>query len=181
MSTITAVLSKARESILTKQQYIRGSQTEIGVLLAAIAEARKNNPGLDVRIVLGKIFGAADRTKEEANLRLLAATYGLAVGKNIRYIDTTRFVHCHNKMIIVDGAKILVGSQNWSDSAVLKNREAGLLLTHEGIADYFTAIFENDWGTAFQELPATVKPQVEPEMLRRGGFVQVVPADYRDV
>lgn len=181
MSTIPAVLSNAKKSILIEQQYIRASQTEIGVLLAAIAEAKKSNPDLDVRIVLGKIFGAADRIKEEANLRLLAETYGLVIAENIRYIDTTRFVHCHNKMIIVDGAQIVVGSQNWSDSAVVKNREAALLLTHEGIADYFTAIFENDWATAFQELPATVKPQVGPEMLRRGGFVQVVPADYRDV
>ena len=68
----------------------------------------------------------------------------------------------------------------WS-SAVVKNREAGLLLTHKGIADYFTAIFENDWATAFCTLPALTKPQVGPEMLRRGGFIKVVAADYREV
>ena len=131
--------------------------------------------------MLGKIFGAADRVKEEANLKLLAATYGLVIADNIRYVDTTRLVHCHNKMIIVDGVQLLVSSQNWSDSAVVKNREAGLLLTHKGIASYFTAIFESDWVTAFRKLPAPTQPQVGPELLRGGGFVQVVAADYREV
>lgn len=70
---------------------------------------------------------------------MLATTYGLEIAKNIRYIDTTRFVHCHNKMSFVDGAQVPIGSQNWSDSALVKNREAAK------------------------------------------GFVQVVPADYRDV
>lgn len=181
MSTIPAVLTKAKKSILIEQQYIRGSQPEMAILLAAIAAARKKNPALDVRIVLGKIFGAADRVKEVANLKLLAASYGLVIDKNIRYVDTTRLVHCHNKMIIVDGVEILVSSQNWSDSAVVKNREAGLLLTHKGIAAYFTAIFENDWATAFRQLPATAKPQVGPELLRRGGFIKVAAADYREV
>lgn len=174
---------QSNQAVATRaeQQYIRGSQTEIAILLAAIVAARRKNPGLDVRIVLGKIFGTADRVKEVANLKLLAATYGLLIDKNIRYVDTTRFVHCHNKMIIVDGVEILVSSQNWSDSAVVKNREAGLLLTHKGIADYFTSIFEYDWATAFRTLSALVKPQIEPELLRRGGFIKVVAADYREV
>jgi len=37
----------------------------------------------------------------------------------IRYIDTTRLVHCHNKLIIIDGQTVLTSSQNWSKAAVL--------------------------------------------------------------
>lgn len=181
MTTIPDVLRVAKRSILIEQQYIRGSQPDIAVLLGAIRDAIDANPELEVRIVLGKIFGAADVVKERENVKLLKAKYGLVLGDNIRYIDTTRFVHCHNKMIIVDGATVLISSQNWSDSAVAKNREAGLLLTHKGIAKYFTDIFENDWETAFKKIPVPSKPQVEPEALRAGGFVQVVPADYREV
>ena len=181
MTAIPDVLRVAKHSILIEQQYIRGSQPDVAVLLGAIREAIDSNPELDVRIVLGKIFGTADVAKERENIKLLKAKFGLALGDNIRYIDTTRFVHCHNKMIIVDGATALISSQNWSDSAVAKNREAGLLLTHKGIAKYFTDIFENDWETAFKKIPVPSKPQVEPEALRAGGFVQVVPADYREV
>ena len=181
MATIPDVLRVAKRSILIEQQYIRSNQPDIAVLLESIREAIDENPEIDVRIVLGKIFGAADVIKERQNVKQLKAKYGLVLGDNIRYIDTSRFVHCHNKMIVVDGATVLVSSQNWSDAAVTKNREAGLLLTHKGIAKYFTAIFENDWETAFKKIPVPSKPQVEPEALRAGGFVQVVPADYREV
>ncbi len=181
MATIPDVLRVAKRSILIEQQYIRSNQPDIAVLLESIREAIDENPEIDVRIVLGKIFGAADVIKERQNVKQLKAKYGLVLGDNIRYIDTSRFVHCHNKMIVVDGATVLVSSQNWSDAAVTKNREAGLLLTHKGIAKYFTGIFENDWETAFRKIPVPSKPQVEPEALRAGGFVQVVPADYREV
>jgi len=181
MATIPDVLRVAKRSILIEQQYIRSSQPDIAVLLESIREAIDENPEIDVRIVLGKIFGAADVIKERQNVKQLKAKYGLVLGDNIRYIDTSRFVHCHNKMIVVDGATVLVSSQNWSNAAVTKNREAGLLLTHKGIAKYFTGIFENDWETAFKKIPVPSKPQVEPEALRAGGFVQVVPADYREV
>lgn len=181
MSVVPAMLRSARKSILIEQQYIRGSQEKVTVLLRAMRAAMDANPALDVRIVLGKVFGPDDIAREKANLNLLEDTYGLGLGSNVRFIDAKRFVHCHNKMVIVDGGTVLVSSQNWSDSAVSKNREAGLLLTHKSIGKYFTGIFENDWETALDKLPVPSAPSVEPEVLRAGGFVQVVPADYREV
>ena len=181
MDVIPTVLKAARKSILIEQQYIRGSQEKVAVLLSAIRSAIQANPRLDVRIVLGKVFGTQAVADEQQNLKVLKDQYGLALGKNIRYIDTKRFVHCHNKMVIVDGATVLVSSQNWSDSAVSKNREAGLLLTHKGIATYFTDIFENDWATAITKLADPAPASIHPAALRSGGFIQVTPADYREV
>ena len=181
MSTIPNALKAAKTSILIEQQYIRASQPDTAVLLAAIKAALAANPNLDVRIVLGKVFGAADLKKEEENLRVLKTKFGLKLRSNVRYINTDRLVHCHNKMIIIDGSRILISSQNWSDSAVSKNREAGLLLSHKGLAKYFTGIFEIDWSTAFTKLPKPEAPQIALATLRRGGFIQAVPADYREV
>lgn len=45
----------------------------------------------------------------------------------------------------------------------------------------FTAIFQNDWATAFRKLPAPNERQIEHGALKRGGFMRVVPADYREV
>jgi phosphatidylserine/phosphatidylglycerophosphate/cardiolipin synthase-like enzyme len=181
MDVMPDKLRAARKSILIEQQYIRGSQDDISDLLDAIREARKAAGKLDIRIILGKIFSKKDLPKEHANLDLLKKDYGLVLGKNIRYIDTARFVHCHNKMVLVDGEGVLVSSQNWSNSAVSKNREAGVWLTHKGIGDYFTQIFENDWKTARKAPDAPVEDVVEPESLRAGGFVRVSPADYQEV
>jgi phosphatidylserine/phosphatidylglycerophosphate/cardiolipin synthase-like enzyme len=181
MQVMPGKLRAAKKSILIEQQYIRGKQPDISELLTAIKEARDEAGDFDIRIILGKIFSKKDLPKEQENLDLLEEDFGLVLGKNIRYIDTSRFVHCHNKMILVDGQSLLVSSQNWSDSAVSKNREAGVWLTHSGICDYFTKIFESDWSTARKAPDATPTDVVEPESLRAGGYVRVAPADYQEV
>lgn len=182
MKVIPGKLRAAKKSVLIEQQYIRASQPDITQLLTAIKKARDEaDDDLDIRIILGKIFGKKDLGKEEKNLALLKSQFGLVAGKNIRYIDTTRFVHCHNKMVLVDGQHVLVSSQNWSDSAVSKNREAGVWLTHPGICSYFTQIFESDWKTAFNKPSVSSHDVVEPEALRAGGYVRVAPADYQEV
>jgi phosphatidylserine/phosphatidylglycerophosphate/cardiolipin synthase-like enzyme len=181
MTVMPDKLRAAEVSILIEQQYIRGKQPDITELLTAIKEARDAAGKLDIRIILGKIFSKKDLAKEEENLALLKEEYGLVLGKNIRYIDTSRFVHCHNKMILVDAQNVLVSSQNWSDSAVSKNREAGVWLSHAGICNYFTRIFESDWATALKAPDVSPTEVIEPEALRAGGFVRVSPADYQEV
>lgn len=181
MDVMPDVLRAARKSILIEQQYIRGAQADITILLEAMAEAAEANPDLDIRIVLGKLFEAKDVPKEKLNLKHLKDTYGLTLGANIRFINEDRFVHCHNKMIIVDGATVLVSSQNWSDSAVSKNREAGILLTNKPIASYFAKIFESDWATAASKVPSPGAKTIGPETVRKGGYIQVAAADYREV
>jgi phosphatidylserine/phosphatidylglycerophosphate/cardiolipin synthase-like enzyme len=182
MAVMPGLIAKARKSILIEQQYIRSLQPLVSKLLAAIAEAREAVHDLDVRIVLGKLFSEKDVINEKKNLQNLADKYNLKLGENIRYINTHEFVHCHNKMIVIDGESILVSSQNWSDAAVSKNREAGVWLTHEGIARYFTEIFENDWTSAFQQLPDVGGPEVmTPEALSRGGYIRVERGDYEEV
>jgi phosphatidylserine/phosphatidylglycerophosphate/cardiolipin synthase-like enzyme len=181
MDVVPDLLRQARKSILIEQQYIRAGQDNIKDLLAAMKEARDRNPKLDIRIILGKIFNQKDIAKEKKNLDSLKKTNGLKLGTNIRYIDTDRFVHCHNKMILIDGKGVLVSSQNWSSAAVSENREAGLWLEHSGICRYFTDIFESDWSTARKKLPGPSPEFLAPEALSRGGFVRVVPADYREV
>jgi phosphatidylserine/phosphatidylglycerophosphate/cardiolipin synthase-like enzyme len=84
-------------------------------------------------------------------------------------------------MILIDGQGTLVSSQNWSDSAVAKNREAGVWLSHAGICAYFTRMFESDWKTARKAPEVSRRDVVAPESLRAGGFVRVVAADYREV
>jgi phosphatidylserine/phosphatidylglycerophosphate/cardiolipin synthase-like enzyme len=66
-------------------------------------------------------------------------------GFDIRLLSKKHFVHCHNQLIIVDDETVLISSQNWSDSAVAKNREAGLIIYDKDITHYFSRIFNTDW------------------------------------
>ena len=181
MDIVPDAIRAARRSVLIEQQYIRSEEDKIIDLLNALKEAMGDNSAFDVRIILGKIFNRKDLPKERKNLDNLSAAYSLKLGRNIRYIDTSRFVHCHNKMVLIDGKRVLVSSQNWSRSAVWQNREAGVLLEHAGICDYFTQIFESDWSTALKQLPGVEPETIAPETLRSGKFIRVEPGDYREV
>ncbi len=179
MSVIPDLLRSAKKSISLEQQYIRGGQTDIGTLLAAIKEAMDNNDGLDVRIILAKPFPGKRFDKEANEIKKLKNDFGLALGKNIRILNPKYFVHCHNKLIVVDGEKVLISSQNWSDSAVSKNREAGLLLEYPQMAKYYESIFDSDWETGVKTLTKK-KGAPEffgPEALASG---KVVPLNWGD-
>lgn len=181
MEVITKLLETATASIYIENQYIRSSQNEVAKLLKAIKKAKDNRPGLDVRIVLGKLFNKKDVPNEKDNIDNLKAKYGLQLGRNIRYIDTSRFVHCHNKMIIIDGKISVISSQNWSNSAVSKNREAGLVIRYAALAKYYTSIFESDWSTAKKVIPLSDPESITPGSLRRGNYMKVAAADYEIV
>jgi len=181
MDVVPGVLRAARRSILIEQQYIRASQDKVSDLVDAIRDAKRGNPRLDVRIVLGKLFNASELAKEREMLQHLEQACGLKLGRNVRYVNTQRLVNCHNKMVLVDGSGVLVSSQNWSKAAVWENREAGLYLRHPGVCGYFTGIFETDWKDAFRQLPAAAPESLTPQDLGGGGYVRVDPGDYAEV
>lgn len=182
MDVVPDFLESATRSIYIEQQYIRGSQPEIVELLTRIKRARDKNPDLDVRIILGKTFDIADFEKEKKNVANMKKAFGLKLDENIRYIDLKRFVHCHNKLIVVDEEDVLISSQNWSRTGVGSNREAGVLMRFPDIALYYAEIFESDWSTALKSIPKPKKTQsVSPEAVAKGRFLEVRAADYQEV
>lgn len=57
----------------------------------------------------------------------------------------------------MDSKVIAVGSQNWSGDGVLRNRDASLIIWHDGAAQYFEQLFDYDWDNlAKQKLTAEV-------------------------
>jgi phosphatidylserine/phosphatidylglycerophosphate/cardiolipin synthase-like enzyme len=182
MDVVPRLLASAEKSVLIEQQYIRSAHAEVATLLAAVKAARERNPDLDVRIILGKLFGPADFEKEKENVANLRQAFGLRLGENVRYIDLRRFVHCHNKMAVVDGKAVLVSSQNWSRTGVGTNREAGLVIRYPELARYYARVFESDWATALRQIPNPGAAEfVTPGELARGRFVEVRAADYQEV
>ena len=60
--------------------------------------------------------------------------------------DTRWFAAEHNKGIIVDGHIVLISSINYSDNSIEDNREAGVIIEHEGIAQWYQQVYDFDWG-----------------------------------
>ena len=51
----------------------------------------------------------------------------------------------HNKGAIVDGESVLISSINWGDSAMVRNREMGLIITSTEVAAPFIESWYADW------------------------------------
>jgi phosphatidylserine/phosphatidylglycerophosphate/cardiolipin synthase-like enzyme len=183
--TTKEFLRSAEESIYIEQQYIRGGQEAIEALLGEIDAVREENPELDIRIIVSpKYLTGANKTKFLQAMK----DHDLEFDDNYRFLSARHFVHCHNKLIVVDNKAVLLGSQNWSTTGVLSNREASLLVEHAGVAGYFAEIFNADWdmseptGAPPDEVfAAALEGLVEPADFAEGGVVISSVRDYVDV
>lgn len=61
-------------------------------------------------------------------------------GINVRYDDPTTYTHA--KIIVIDGKTIIIGSANWTRSALFKNFEANVLIKSEKLANEFLEDFK---------------------------------------
>ncbi len=91
-----------------------------------------HDPDLDVRIIIRNI-GPVRKKLESLK----------AAGFNTERIRLQ--AGCHTKGIIVDSRIVLVGSHNFTNQGVEANRDASLLIEHDGIARYFERVFLHDW------------------------------------
>ncbi|ESZ51036.1 hypothetical protein X731_03600 [Mesorhizobium sp. L2C054A000] len=182
--TLSLLLRSARRSVRIEQQYLRGGQPAVEALLQEIADARADHPDLDVRIIVSKKYL---NTGQKQKFVKAMDDFDLAFDTNYRYLSTRHFVHCHNKLIVVDDEKVLLGSQNWSTTGLLSNREASLLVEHSGIASYFAKLFDADW--ELSEPGAAPPDFIDPAEagirsasdFAQGGVVISSVADYRDI
>jgi cardiolipin synthase len=100
---------------------------------------RARNRGVKIRIIIERntIGGGNEQTYQE-----LASK-----GFNTRYASSS-YKLTHSKFMIVDGQAVLVGSHNFSNSAIYENREASVILREPAAVDEFSRAFEKDWAMA---------------------------------
>lgn len=131
---LNELLDSAERSIYLQYAYITYSDKPgdepFTEMLAKLADL-SFKPAMDVRIIVGSA-DAADK------IRRLAES-----GFNEKVFRTQGSIH--NKGIVVDGARVLVSSANWSGDGVVRNRDAGLIIHDEEIAGYYQRVFLDDW------------------------------------
>jgi V8-like Glu-specific endopeptidase len=135
-----ALVKSAREEILLQNQTFNAPaehQEKLAELVGLIQEKQKQ---VSVRIVFRVLMESNARQNLEALVDMGFDPNSLRVQTNL-----------HTKGIIVDGKKVLLGSQNISETGISINRDASLLFEHEGIAKYFKDIFEHDWDNLAQK------------------------------
>ncbi|HAV92284.1 TPA: hypothetical protein DCW38_03790 [candidate division WOR-3 bacterium] len=101
--------------------------------------------GVDVKIVLEQSDWNDDVSADNYETGAYLESYGI----DLRYDPLTITTHC--KTFIIDTNQVLVGSTNWSYSAVSSNNEANVLLEGRKIALDFTEYFETLWKNSYKK------------------------------
>ncbi len=133
---IKTLIASAKHTLYMQFQYIELPKTPSDAsapfadLVAAVVA--RQEAGVDVRIIMSQYETAG-------YLEQLQAA-GLDVVNRVKLQNNV-----HNKGIVVDGASVLVSSQNWSTAGTLTNRDAGVIVHNAKVAAYFQTIFLHDW------------------------------------
>lgn len=112
-----------------------------------IVEALENAAQRNVRLRLilngayldEDIQSVVDRFNEEWNFTMGYDTSAVVMSSDE---EVTKL---HNKGIIIDGEHVLVSSINWGDSALVRNREMGLMLSSTSVAQVYIDSWYEDW------------------------------------
>jgi len=127
--------------------------------------------GRDVRM---KVMFDAIGNREEERQKLEAM--GVEIRESPSTKDRKVFSGCHQNFVVIDQARVLIGSANWTENAFPKieipgiflkgNREWLLRVDDSGLARWFKGLFETDW-----EIPE----MESPEGMVRGPFSPTGP------
>lgn len=171
---ILPLIEGADERILVEQQYIPPSDSADELLLRIKARAEA---GVDVRFIVSPQFRKVGKKDNWELTQEALRAHGLE--PCLRAMNIKVFSHLHNKGLVVDD-KVVVSSTNWSENSLTRAREAGLIIEHRELADYFAEIFEADWTISWPS--ADVKPNMAALFLDAaitpGGLRLLPEADF---
>lgn len=130
---VLALIQSAKRSVYMQTQYVHPSgqpaDKDFTTLVEALSKA--HSAGLDVRLITSQY---------ENTSQWIERLHEYDLDQVLRIQERV-----HNKGIVVDSRVVMVSSENWSADGTLRNRDAGLIIENTDIAQYFEAIFLDDW------------------------------------
>ncbi len=121
------------EETLDIEIYILSSRDVVEAL--EMAKSR----GVNIRIII------EERTIGTKNTEIYAEL--VSKGFQVKYASQA-YALTHSKFMIADKKRVLVGSHNFSNSALTKNREASVVFDYAPAVSEFIEVFEKDWAMA---------------------------------
>ncbi len=70
---------------------------------------------------------------------------------NIWDITGNEYNSLHSKLLIIDNKFAMLGSNNWTESAISENREIAILTTNDQIVKPLKKKFDRDWNSKYSE------------------------------
>jgi phosphatidylserine/phosphatidylglycerophosphate/cardiolipin synthase-like enzyme len=138
------VINSAQATLDIQIPYVSNSSSVVNDLLDTIVAAKHR--GVTVRIIM-----ATEIQNDNEEVALAFAKENIPV-----FWIRARFMYLHNKAFIADGRIVLICSINWSEESISENREAGVVVEHDGVGAWYQTVFDYDWGLAEYDTPEYV-------------------------
>ncbi len=138
------VINSAQATLDIQIPYVSNSSAVVDELLDTIVAAKRR--GVTVRIIMSE-----ETRNDNEEVALAFAEENIPV-----FWIRGRFMHHHNKAFIADGRIVLICSINWSEESISENREAGVIVEHDGVGAWYQTVFDYDWGLAEYSTPEYV-------------------------
>jgi cardiolipin synthase len=135
-SAFESLINSAHHTLLIEAEEMQDSDIE-----QAIASAAKR--GVHVQVILPTPSGSSSNSEGSIDSNSAGIQTIEQGGAQVRE-DSTLYMHA--KMIVVDGQKAFVGSENISTASLDKNRELGIIVSDQNVLNTLQQTFQQDWG-----------------------------------
>ncbi len=129
---LTALINSAHSSLIIETEEMQDSGIEQALASAA-------HRGVRVEIILPSSSSSSSNSNSE----------GISVIKQggVQVKEDTQ-LYMHAKMMVVDGQKGFVGSENFSPESLDQNRELGIIISDRNVLQVLQQTFQQDWGVS---------------------------------
>lgn len=127
-----SIIGSAQHTLLVEAEEMNDNGIEQALFSAA-------SRGVQIEIILPAPSGSSG----DSNSQGIAAIRQ----NNIRVREDPQ-LYMHAKIIVADGVKAFVGSENISTQSLDKNRELGILVSDAAVLSKLQSTFQTDWGVS---------------------------------
>lgn len=145
--TLMSFISGASGRLYSQQLYVEYGWLEYGDNPLSRMEDLAH-AGVDCRLLVDVTYDDPLDDDPEDGYGIFAHYDGTDL-LNVRYEDSDLFGMAHNKGIVKDSS-VWIGSMNWTENSVSRNREVSVIIDSPEIADYYATLFLTDWGQDYQ-------------------------------
>ena len=146
--SVIGMMKGAKISVYVEQLYIyknwgtRADPKPNPFLEAVINASRR---GCEVKILLDSMYGREHNEETIEYVNGIAVDEKLCLEAKLINNEAVGLNKTHNKGVIVDCREVLISSINWNEYSPTNNREAGIIIENEDVAEFYTDVFLYDW------------------------------------
>ncbi len=132
-AVFTSLINSTHKTLLIEAEEMQDSGIEQAIVNAG-------QRGVKVQVILPSPSGSASGDSNSSGIRAISQA-GIQV-------EEDPHLYMHAKIIIVDGQKAFVGSENISTASLEQNRELGILVSDQNVLSTLQQTFQQDWSSS---------------------------------